>query len=170
MPKEEWKEIPGYEGIYKVSNTGRIISMERNSASGKKLKEFERKLSLENGYKRVHLRKNGISKMLRVHRIVAIAFIGQSNMSIDHIDGNRSNNHVENLRYVTQRQNVNFSHIARKSKKSIYPGVHWNKNTGKWRSKFYYNKKSIHLGLFDTEIDAYMAYKQKIMEVENCQR
>lgn len=112
MMPEEWKDVEGYEGRYQVSNKGRIRSVDRWSVvNGGKFLRKGRVFSLHPdryGYITVALNKKegGSAKHFRVHRLVAKAFIGDSNMDVDHIDGNRSNNAVTNLRYVTPRENA----------------------------------------------------------------
>lgn len=97
--KEEWRDVVGYEGLYQVSNTGKV----RNTT-----KNFELKQSNHYGYKCVHLFHNGISKLIFVHRLVAFAFIPnyENKPCIDHIDGTRFNNNVLNLRWVTHLENI----------------------------------------------------------------
>lgn len=112
--KEIWRDVVGYEGLYQVSNLGRVKSLERyvkNSKNGFSLKR-ERLLTLtkdNKGYFRAKLSKDGTSKPYRVHRLVAVAFIpNKSNLlEVDHIDANRTNNSVSNLRWVNHRQNIN---------------------------------------------------------------
>lgn len=104
-PEEEWKPVPGYEGIYMVSNFGNVISvsLRKNSQPFKPLK-----LSLCNsGYYKVTLRKNGESSNVMVHRIVAIAFIPNPKHKdqVNHKDGDKLNNMVDNLEWVTRSEN-----------------------------------------------------------------
>lgn len=101
MEKEIWKDIEGYEGLYIVSDKGNVI----NIKNGGKIK---RNANLK-GYRIISLWKNGIGKMYRVHRLVAQAFIPNPERKpcIDHINGNRSDNRVENLRWVTNKENQN---------------------------------------------------------------
>lgn len=93
-----WKDIPGYEGIYEVSSLGRV----RNS-SGLVLK---RRIQWT-GYDSAVLSINGKPKPFMVHRLVCAAFIGPrpDKHEVNHIDGDRQNNCVENLEYVTRSQN-----------------------------------------------------------------
>lgn len=104
---EEWRDIVGYEGIYQVSNIGRVKSLERVRCHGKKYKEKIKCGHLINGYVVVMLFKNGKHKHCKVHRLVAEAFIPnpKNKPCIDHIDTNRANNKVGNLRWVTYREN-----------------------------------------------------------------
>ena len=110
---EIWKDIPGYEGIYQVSNEGRIKSIphciKANKHGGKRIAE-ERIKNITigwHGYLWVSLCKNGKSKTYSVHRLVAITFIKNPNEfpAVNHIDGNKENNHVSNLEWCTNHEN-----------------------------------------------------------------
>lgn len=94
--KEIWKDIPNYEGLYQVSNFGNV----RNKY--KKISQFNNK-----GYLCVSLYKNNKKSNLRVHRLVAQAFIENKNnkKEVNHIDGNKHNNCVCNLEWVTSKEN-----------------------------------------------------------------
>ena len=100
--EEIWRDIEGYEGEYQVSNLGRIMSLKYNKKKILSLK------TRKDGYKEVVLSKNNIQKWCYVHRLVAIAFIPNPNnkSDIDHIDTNKSNNCVDNLRWVTKEENM----------------------------------------------------------------
>ena len=110
--EEIWKDIKGYEGCYQVSSSGRIKSIERivRGPSGNKkiksriLKEFKNQF----GYYMVSLFKNGKHKNFQVHRLVAHSFIlNPLNLpQVNHIDGNKENNCVDNLEWITNRDNV----------------------------------------------------------------
>lgn len=105
--EEEWRDIEGYVGIYKVSSRGRILSLHTK-------KGFIRSQSInKNGYCEVSLSKNGNKTHYRVHRLVAAAFIEnpENKPHVNHIDSNRANNAIENLEWVTPAENVNHSWI-----------------------------------------------------------
>jgi hypothetical protein len=109
------------------------------------------------GYKYIALVINGKRKRIKLHRLNYYAhnqdwdlFDSSKNNQIDHIDRNPSNNHISNLRVVTNQQN-NFN-------RSNVKGYYWYKPRNKWRSIIILNGKTKHLGLHDTEEDARKTY------------
>ena len=98
---EAWKDVVGYEGLYKISSNGEIYSL----ISGK---ERKLKISKSNGYVLVDLYKDGIGKWYRVHRLVAEAFIPNPNNLpiVMHLDNNKQNNHYTNLKWGTISENT----------------------------------------------------------------
>lgn len=96
-----WKDIVGYEGLYKVSNKGGVYSIRRK-------REMSPTIS-NNGYKRVKLYTRGKYKTISIHRLVAKTFLEnpENYPVVNHIDENKFNNNVENLEWCTQKQNVN---------------------------------------------------------------
>lgn len=108
---EIWKNVSGYEGLYMVSNLGRVKSLPRSigNHSGYIKKECILKYRPnKKGYARVQLCKNGLCKDYLVHRLVAFEFIENKNnyKEVNHIDENVSNNKVENLEWCSRIQNV----------------------------------------------------------------
>lgn len=101
--EDQWKDIQGYEGLYRVNTNGEIYSVRSN----KKLKQFYRGNRIDNKYLVVDLRKQGKRKVISVHRIVAEAFIPNldSLPCVNHKDGNKNNNCVENLEWCTYLDN-----------------------------------------------------------------
>lgn len=104
---------------------------------------------------------NGIQRTVRMHRMILNA---KKDEIVDHINGNGLDNRKGNLRIVTNRQNHQNRHIKVTSK---YPGVYWKKDNSKWMAKITAKNKQIYLGLFESEDEAYKAYKWACDEVEN---
>lgn len=145
MQNIEWKPIKDYENLYMVSNTGlvkrtRFINGKHNFAQERLLKPIINK----DGYAFVRLCKNGKVSNKRIHKLVANAFLGESNLQVDHLDGNKQNNNLSNLEYVTPKENTNRAWnkgIAkytkeRKEKLSKIAKEKWDTNSfRKWRAK-----------------------------------
>lgn len=108
---EIWKDIPNYEGLYQVSNYCRIKSLERFKQNHSKMQKVESKILKpylnNNGYYYVSLTKNGKTKILYIHRLIATAFIPNPNNypCINHIDGNKLNNNISNLEWCSYKHN-----------------------------------------------------------------
>lgn len=124
---EVWKDIIGYEGFYQVSNIGRVRSLDRDmidkNGIGYSLKGSIRKISCTGkGYQNIGLSKDGEQKTFFIHRLVAESFIpNPKNLPIvNHIDGDTHNNHVSNLEWVTQSENINHAiKIGNKEPKEV---------------------------------------------------
>ena len=104
--EEIWKDIKGYEGLYQVSNLGRVKSKERERTKGGILKP-----SIVRNYYRVILCKNGKTKSYAVHRLVAETFIPNINNYevVNHKDENKLNNSESNLEWCTQLYNIKYT-------------------------------------------------------------
>lgn len=109
---EIWKDVPGYEGWYQVSNKGNVRSVDREfiNSIGRKcfMKGVPIKPMLSKGYLRVGLKRHQEVKRVPIHRLVAIAFIPNLNSyeTVNHINGVKADNRVENLEWCTVRDNV----------------------------------------------------------------
>lgn len=105
--QEIWKDIKGYEGLYQASNLGRIKSIPRIGTQTKK-ERIKKYVKSYNGYLRVSLWKDGKSSVPTVHRIIAKTFIDdfKDNLQVNHMDGNKENNAIDNLELVTPKENV----------------------------------------------------------------
>jgi hypothetical protein len=132
MNNEIWKDIKNYESFFQISNFGRVKSLERFSKQNVLIKEKILKQYKDNkGYKTITLRKNGKrSNGLSVHRLVALHFINnpQNKPEVNHIDGDKTNNHVDNLEWVTKSEN--HLHAHKTGLHNCYEGVKDNLKKG----------------------------------------
>lgn len=151
--QEEYKKVDSFED-YEVSNYGNV----RKVSTGESLRQ-----SIYKGYSRVDLFKNWerydmVQKTIDVHRLVALTFIPNplNKRIVDHIDRDKLNNHIENLRWATHSQN-GINRSAPKNNKSSQTGVHYDKSSKKWRAQIGLNGKNIRLGYFENFEDAVKA-------------
>jgi len=155
---EIWKDIVGYEGLYQVSNLGRVKSL--IFGKEKILKPGNNKY----GYYKVNLYKAKV-KTFHIHKLVAMTFLHHTQndhkLVVDHINANKLDNRVENLQIISQRHNTSKD---KKNKTSKYTGVCWDKY--KWKSAIRINGKKKHLGVFNCETKAGLVYLQAVKELE----
>ena len=131
MQEEIWKDIEGYEGYYQVSNLGRVRSLDRyvqhryGSSALRKGKIIKTQM---NNYPIVCLHKNSMYRTRYIHRLVAETFIpNPDNLpEVDHIDCDRTNNRVDNLRWCTHQDNQRF---AKENGRMCYGGKKPNEMT-----------------------------------------
>ena len=154
---ETWKVIEDCPN-YLVSNKARVFSTHNN---GRILSPSNKR-----GYKIFGLRKDGEYKMVYLHRLVATAFVlnEYDKPEVDHIDGDKSNNHPANLRWVTSGENSRGYNAPRKGK-SKYRGVCWQKERKKWAVEIMKDRKKYRLGHFDSEIEAAKVWNEKAIEL-----
>lgn len=107
MENEEWRDIEGYEGLYQISNLGRVKSLGNTMLRKEKILKPNKHNC---GYYRVELSKNNKQKWYYIHRLVAQAFIPNPDdlLFINHKDEDKTNNAVGNLEYCTARYNCNY--------------------------------------------------------------
>lgn len=107
LPNEEWKDIEWYEGLYQVSNLGRVKSLHYNHTNQERILKFGKNT---NGYLNVSLCKEGKKKWLLVHRLVAFHFLPNPNnyQDVNHKDENKTNNCVNNLEWCSREYNCNY--------------------------------------------------------------
>jgi NUMOD4 motif/HNH endonuclease/AP2 domain len=169
--EEIWKDIPNYEGLYQVSNLGNVKSLPKEWFSGNNtIRKHEGKFlkfkSYNGNYCKVTLHKNAKRKIYKVHQLVAMAFLGHKpcglKLVVDHINDIKTDNRLENLQIVTNRYNAYKTQGKHTSK---YKGVSWNKVNKKWHSQISINNIKIHLGYFDCEFKAHLAYQNKLKEL-----
>ena len=107
--KEVWADIAGYDGLYHVSNAGRVLSLRRYDGRGIEVRGGILKPNVgTTGYLYVNLRKDGRSVHKKIHRLVAAAFLRPEagRYVVNHRDGNKLNNRIDNLEWCTQAENV----------------------------------------------------------------
>lgn len=161
---EIWRSVPGYEGLYDVSNLGNIKSL--NYKRTKQEKILKPYLDSK-GYFQVDLRKNNIRKSINVHKVVAMAFLNHIPCGylqvIDHRNDIKTDNRADNLQAVTSRFN---SYKTQGTYSSKYKGVYWKKDAKKWCARIRFNNKTCYLGYFSNEEEAHQAYQNKLQEIE----
>lgn len=168
---EIWKSIEGYEGLYEVSNFGRVKSLGSTLIITSKLgkqytKSFPEKILksvMQTKYLGVNLYKFGDMKSRKIHKLVANAFIPNTDNKpyINHKDSNKLNNHVDNLEWVTPLENNYHSRLAMDTK-TKYPCI--TKMWNKYRVRTTLNGKRKYIGLFSTEQEALDAYNNFLLE------
>jgi len=168
--EEVWFPIPGYEGIYELSNLDRIKCLSKVVfIKGKYPSVSKEKIikgyKIKKGYIRYTLRKNGLIKSMEIHVIKACVFLGHTPCGhlkvVDHIDNDPTNNSLNNLQIITNREN---SSKDRKSN-SGYTGVYFCRKSNKWKAKIVVKNKAIHLGYFENEINAHNSYKEALIAI-----
>lgn len=163
MPKEIWKELPGFNGDYLVSSHGRVKSFKKNNPIILKTAVCKK------GYQFVGLCLDGKCKSYKTSRLVALNFLKnpKPELEVNHKDHDKKNNHFSNLEFVNCREN--HSHRLSKIKGRKFPPGVWLARSGRFCSRIYDGGEEFHLGTFDTVELAYGAYKnyQKKNKLKN---
>ncbi len=149
---ENWKAIEGYEN-YEISDHGNL----RNIKTQRIRKPYINGLN-KSGYYHVDLTKNKTKAHLKIHRLVAQAFLEnpENKKCVDHIDRNRLNNHISNLRFATNSEN-GMNKSKHSNNISGIVGVCFCKTKNKWKAKIQQDGKSKHLGFFESKEEAIQA-------------
>lgn len=170
--KEEWRDIKGFEGVYQVSSLGRIKSLAREVLTKNgKIKPIKEKILKLNdngeGYKLITLYGEFGRRRETVHVLLAEAFLGHQKGSwdaiCDHINHNPSDNRLENIQIITQRENVSRK---RGDFTSEYVGV-CRRAGGKFTAQISIEGTKYHLGSFNQEIQAAQAYQEVLEDIES---
>lgn len=165
--EEIWKDVRSYEGIYKVSNFGRIKSLPRLMKKGNicfiSKEKILSPIKNNRGYFNVMLCKNSIQIKRTIHQLVAETFLNHYpcgyKLVVNHKDFNGYNNMLDNLEIITQRENTNLKH---KKHSSEFTGVSWNKLAKKWKVTIKINGVHKHLGYFGSETEAAKRYDREL--------
>ena len=157
--EENWKDVEGYEGLYQVSDLGRVKSLKFG-------KERVLKGNINSsGYLSVGLCKNEKAKTVMVHQLMAMTFLDHKpnghKLVVDHINNVSTDNRVSNLQLITNRKNTSKDRTG----SSEYVGVYWHKPAKKWVAQIQINDKKKNLGYFKKEVEAHNAYQSKLNEV-----
>lgn len=148
-------DVLNYEGLYKISDIGEIWRVPRLDHLGRRISARKVKLAHHNkGYLDVSLFKDGKRTHHLVHRLVLQSFIGDCELLVDHINGNKQDNRLENLEYVTCRENIRRG-FSRKKTSSKYRNVSWSRSQKRWIANIRVCGKLIHLGSFIDEKEAF---------------
>ena len=118
---ENWKPIKGYEGIYEVSDLGRVRSLDRQVDNGHGSTRIAKGRIMKphkhyNGYCSIGLSNDAIVTHVLIHRLVALAFVSgyHEGMEVNHIDENKQNNRADNLEWISRKENLHYGgHIKR---------------------------------------------------------
>ena len=155
---EEWRPVVGYEGLYEVSSYGRVRSLDGFIVDSLGYKRLHKGKVLspakdKNGYLKVNLHCNGKCKIIRVHRLVAQAFIPNTDNlpMVNHKDEDKTNNNIDNLEWCDQKYNINFGTARIRGKETAIKNGYW---TG--LSKDEYRKK-----WYQENIDKLKKYRKK---------
>ena len=151
--KEEiWKEIKGYDELYKISNFGNVLGVKRDKILKPRI--------TTTGYYFVSLYENGKGKPKTIHRLVTEHFSDDwdEKLQVDHIDGNRLNNDISNLRMATQSEN-NCNQKIQKNNTSGFKGVFYDNKYKKYRARIKKEGKII-TKFFDTALEAARFYNE----------
>ncbi len=169
---EIWRDIKNWKGSYQISSFGRIKSLARtvpfrNGVTNIYEKIMRPSLSAS-GYLVTLFSKGGRNALAfnqSVHRLVAVAFIPNPNRysDVNHKNGIRHDNRMENLEWCNRRENVSHG-FNRVKKSSKYIGVR--EKLGKWEASIWFNKKINYLGRFTTEKQASIAYKNALKKYQ----
>lgn len=168
---EEWVDITGYEGFYQVSNLGRVKTLSRtivNKFNSYKSKEKLKKLTISSDgrYSQVTLCKEKKVKTFQIHKLVAIAFLNHKPnghfIVIDHINNVQTDNRVENLQIISQRENCSKD---KSGYSSMYTGVYYDKSAKSYISRIRVGGEKKYLGCFRTEIEAHLAYQRELQKI-----
>lgn len=125
LTTEQWRAVPGYEGFYEVSDAGRVRSLDRIKSNGRRSNGRILSTPLSAGYPCLNLCRSGSQVLVRVHRLVAEAFLGPApdpSETVNHKDFDRTNNRAENLEWLSHADNMRHAHAANRCRREYATG------------------------------------------------
>lgn len=170
---EEWRDIPGYEGYYKVSNYGRVKSLDRYTPNKWGSVTFRKGIIMKqcwigdksSKYLGCKLSKDGKGRSMGVHKLVCMSFLDHvpcgMSIIVDHIDNNKMNNHLSNLQLTDVRGNASKDKVGT----SKYVGVSWKERDQRWVTSIHINGGKKWLGQYKNEYDAHLAYQEALSKI-----
>ena len=171
--QEIWKDIKKYEGLYQVSNLGKVKSLERFTKNNKintigyiKKQKILKLDLLNNGYNTCELYKNNRRKKFYIHRLVAETFIPnpENKPQVNHINGIKTDNRVENLEWVSAKENIKHGW-----KNELYKNVLKSLIENSRRSKKVnqYDKQGKLINTFSSTVEAEKKLKEKGVKINS---
>ena len=167
---EIWKDIKDFEGYYQISNLGNLRSI--RSCHGNYQEKLRKPFKRKEGYVSTNLYKDKVNTYKLIHRLVAETFIKnpEDKATVNHIDGDKSNNCLCNLEWATPAENIAHAFdtglatgdaftkrvkgVKRKAATSKFHNVYLHAATGRWRAAIKIDKKQVGHKYFDTELEA----------------
>jgi hypothetical protein len=158
MTNESFKFIKGYEK-YMISDKGRVFSIKSH--------RFLKPRINTKGYYYVSLSSNKIVKNFTIYRVIGLHFLEnpENKEYIDHINNNRLDNRLENLRFVSSSENSMNRKISNKNTSGVKGISFYKKYNNKYRVQIWFNNKSKHIGYFNSLDEATTARRQKANEL-----
>jgi hypothetical protein len=160
---EQWTDLIGYLGYFKISDLGRVLSLDREiiHSNGRRTNFKGRILKnhiSKRGYYITDVTINKLKKTFNIHRLIAIHFIPNplNKEQVNHKDSNPLNNSINNLEWVTNLEN-SCHRVKSRNYSSKYLGVGWDKWKNQWKCQIYFKGRRKHIGMFKTEEEAYEA-------------
>lgn len=156
---EEWRDVPGYDGLYKISDQGNLISIRK----GKIRQLNPGKTGGGKRYLGTTLIKDGKVKTYLIHQLVAMAFLGYElnghKIVVDHLNNDGFDNRLENLQLITHSGNLRKNRRPDAISQHIGVTVNAGRSGNKYKAILYINGKALYLGSFKSEVAASWIFK-----------
>lgn len=169
---EEWRDIQGWEGFYRISSLGRVMSVEREIPTTRGPKTISQRIMVAEpntrGYLKVNLHRDGRQKTFEIHRMTAKAFLEnpQGLPDVDHINRVRSDNRLSNLRWASERVNI-INRTPSPNTTTGLVGVRFKSGANRWSARIKLFGEEKYLGTFDTVEKALSARERAVEEMHS---